>query len=87
MSRLPTPRPSAALGEPAEVAAEFALAEDGESVVATVSARRVGVRQLECASPPSASSGSRRLALSANAQQFGQSDAAFTYRPLPSVSS
>ena len=55
---------------------------------ATSAARRVSAGQLECASPPSSAAGARRLALSANGQQFAHSDGIFfTYRPSAAVSS
>mgnify|MGYP002045239005 CR=1 FL=1 len=55
---------------------------------ATSAARRVGVNQLECATPSSTAAGARRLGLSANGQQFAQSDGIFfTYRPVAAVSS
>merc|ERR1711965_1227530 len=51
-------------------------------------ARFLSAWQLECASPPSSAAGARRLGLSANGQQFAQSDGVFfTYRPAAAVSS
>jgi len=58
-----------------------------ESSGATAAARRVGIGQLECASPPSSGSGARLVEVSANGQQFSSSGVAFTYRPSSSVSS
>merc|ERR1712185_31724 len=58
-----------------------------EASGATAAARRVGVGQLECASPPSSGAGSRRVEVSINGQQFSSSGVAFTYRPSASVSS
>merc|ERR1712185_281718 len=58
-----------------------------EASGATAAARRVGVGQLECASPPSSGAGSRRVEVSVNGQQFSSSGVAFTYRPSAAVSS
>ena len=54
---------------------------------ATAVARRIGIGQVECASPASSSVGARRLSMSANGQQFAVGEAVFTYRPAAAVSS
>jgi len=58
-----------------------------ESSGSTAAARRVSAEQLECAAPPSSGSGSRRVEVSVNGQQFSSSGVSFTYRPAAAVSS
>ena len=54
-----------------------------------VAARRMGLGQLECATPPSTGAGVRAFAVSLNGQQFSdaESGVAFTYQPAVAVSS
>ncbi|MED6307675.1 MAG: IPT/TIG domain-containing protein, partial [Planctomycetota bacterium] len=54
---------------------------------ATVAARHVGARQIECAAPPSSGAGSRAVEVTMNGQQFSSSGVAYTYRPAAAVSS
>ena len=58
-----------------------------ESSGATAPARFVARGQIECASPPSSSSGARHVEVSLNGQQWSNSGVAFTYRPAAAVSS